>query len=150
MKTLWKPSNASVPSTVLFSVVIPTVCDNDPRKIFGVFPTKVTRDANTDGSAIVGGQGLIIHAVSEQCLRMKSVSHIDAFKQPAHNCSVLIGIRKWLEDDVSRLRTRSGKIQNSRQPHAGPFGNIGPTLLTGVQRYMTFSRQALEVFERKG
>src|SRR6266705_4543342 len=142
------PSNASVPSAAAFSVKVPAVCDDDPRKIFGVFPAEVASKAKTHGGTMVGGQGLTIHAISEQRLGMKSISHIDALPQCAHNCPALIGIREWLEDNVSRLGTCSGKIQYRRQPHAGPFGNIGPTLLAGVQRYMAFGRQAAQIFER--
>src|SRR5262245_13208173 len=129
--------------------MVPPVCDDDSREIFGIFPAHLTSETKAEGSAKVSGQGLTIHAISKQRLRMQSVCHVVGLPQCAHKCPALIGIRKWLEDDVSRLRTSSGKIQHRRQPHAGPFGNIGPTLLAGVQQYMTFRRQALELFERK-
>src|SRR5437879_5394030 len=142
-------SYASVPGAAVFSVMVPAVCDDDSREIFGIFPAHLTPETKAEGSAKVGGQGLTIHAISEQRLRMQSVCHVVGLPQCAHKCPALIGIRKRLEDDVSRLRTRSGKIQHRRQPHARPFGNIGPTLLAGVQQYMAFGRQALELFERK-
>src|SRR5213594_594103 len=142
-------SYASVPGAAAFSVMVPAVCNDDSREIFGIFPAHLTPETKAEGSAKVGGQGLTIHAISEQRLRMESVCHVVGFPQCAHKCPALIGIRKWLEDDVSCLRTRSGKIQHGRQPHAGPFGNVGPALLAGVQQYMTFGRQALELFERK-
>src|SRR5436190_23545187 len=147
--TYRSPSNASVPGAAFFPVKVPAVCDDDSRKIFRVLPAHLTPQAKADGSAKVSGQGVTIHAIREQRLRMKSVSHVDAIPQCTRHCSGLIGIREWLENDVSRLLMRSDKIQHSRQPHAGPLGNIGPTLLAGVQRYMTFGRQSFELFERK-
>src|SRR5437773_250041 len=124
-------SYASVPSTAAFSVMVPAVCHDDSREIFGIFPAHLAPETKAEGSAKVGGQGFTIHAISEQRLRMESVCHVVGFPQCAHKCPALIGIRKRLEDDVSRLRTRSGKIQHGRQPHAGPFGNVGPALLAG-------------------
>src|SRR3989442_15478567 len=141
--------NASVPRAAAFSVMVPAVCDDDSREIFGIFPAHLAPETKAEGSAKVGGQGLAIHAISEQRLRMESVCHVVGLPQCAHKCPALIGIRKWLEEDVSGLRPRSGKTQHRRQPHPGPFGNIGPTLLAGVQQYMTFGRQALDLFERK-
>src|ERR1041385_791023 len=98
---------------------------------------------------MIRGQSFAIHAVGEQRLRMKSVGHVDTLKQCAHNRPALIGILEGLEDDVSRLRTRSDVIQHRCQPYAGPFGDIGPTLFAGMQDDMTFCRQALQFFERK-
>src|SRR5437879_9631318 len=139
------PSNASVPSAAAFSVKVPAVCDDDSRKIFGVFPAEVASETKTHGGTMVGGQGLTIHAISEQRLGMKSISHIDALPQCAHNCPALIGIRVWLEVKVLRIGTYSGKIQYRGQPNTGPFGNIRPTLLTSVQTYMVFSIQPTEL-----
>src|SRR5438309_5007269 len=87
-----EPSNASVPSAAAFSVKVPAVCDDDARKIFGVFPAEVATQAKARGGTVVGGQSLTIHAISEQRLRMKSISHNDALPQCAHNCPALIGI----------------------------------------------------------
>src|SRR5579859_5125327 len=100
-----EPLNASVPSAAAFSVKVPAVCDHDAIKIFGVFPAEVATEAKAHGRTVVGGQSLTIHAISEQRLGMKSISHIDALPQCAHNCPALIGIHKWLEDNVSRLAT---------------------------------------------
>src|SRR2546428_12771902 len=141
-------SYASVPGAAAFSVMVPAVCDDDSREIFGIFPAHLTPETKAEGSAKVGGKGLTIHAISEQRLRMHSVCHVVGLPPWAHKCPALIGIRKWLEDDVSRLRTRSGKIQHRRQPPRGPCGNIGPTPLASVQQSMTFSRQALKLLER--
>src|SRR5438445_13760265 len=114
--------------------MVPAVCDDDSREIFGIFPAHLTPETKAEGSAKVGGQGLTIHAISEQRLRMQSVCHVVGLPQCAHTSPALIGIRKWLEDDVSRLRTRSGTTQHRRQPQAGPFGSIAPYLLAARQR----------------
>src|SRR2546425_9875889 len=127
-------SDASVPGAAALSVMVPAVCDDDSREIFGIFPAHLTPETKAEGSAKVGGQGLTIHAISEQRLRMQSVCHVVGLPQWAHKCPALIGIRKWLEDDVSRLRTRSRKIQHRRQPHPGPFCHIIPAPLPCLQQ----------------
>src|ERR1051326_611687 len=142
-------SNAAVPGATAFTVIVPVVCDDYSRKIFGVFISEMAREAKPDGSAVVGGQGLAIHAVGEQGLRMKSVGHIDAFKQCAHNRPGLVWIFEWLEDNIPCLRARSDEIQHRCQPYAGPFGDIGPTFFTGMHNGMTFCRQTFQFFERK-
>src|SRR5437867_10723014 len=51
-------SYASVPGAAAFSVMVPAVCDDDSREIFGIFPAHLTPETKTEGSAKVGGQGL--------------------------------------------------------------------------------------------
>src|SRR5438132_7470702 len=101
--------------------MVPAVCDDDSREIFGIFPAHLTPETKAEGSAKVGGQGLTIHAISEQRLRMQSVCHVVGFPQCAHKCPALIGIRKWLEDVVSRLLKSLGTIQHSRQTYSYLF-----------------------------
>ena len=94
-------SNASVPSAAALTIIVPAVCDDDSRKILGIFPAEVAREAKADRGAVVGGQGLTIHAIGKQRLRMKGVSHVYAIPQYAYNPPTLIGVREWLEHDVS-------------------------------------------------
>src|SRR5207244_972658 len=42
------PSNASIPGAAAFSVKVPAVCDDDSRKIFGVFPAELTPEPKAD------------------------------------------------------------------------------------------------------
>src|SRR5438105_14218111 len=56
--------------------MVAAVCDDDSREIFGIFPAHLTPETKAEGSAKVGGQGLTIHAISEQRLRMQSVCHV--------------------------------------------------------------------------
>src|SRR5256885_4640277 len=61
--------------------MVPAVCDNDSREIFGIFPAHLAPETKAEGSAKVGGQGFTIHAISEQRLRMESVCHVVGFPQ---------------------------------------------------------------------
>jgi hypothetical protein len=43
---------------------------------------------------------------------------------------------------MSTPRASLDEIQHSGKPHAGPFGDVGPALLAGVQQDVAFRRQA--------
>src|SRR6516165_11162010 len=143
-------SNAAIPGAEALSIKVRLIRDNDFGQIFGVFVAEMAGKPKANGRAVVWRQRLAIHAIGEQRLRMKGVGHINAVPQYAHDSGILILVRERNEPDISRLRAGFDEVQNAGQPDAGPFGNVGPTFLAGVQQYMAFRRQAFQLVERKG
>ncbi len=97
-----KRLNASVPGAAAFKVNL--VRHDDSRKIFSVLVAEVSPEAKANRSAMVGRQCLAIHAIGEERLRMKGVSHVDATNRHTHKACCLTEVCKWFEHDISRLR----------------------------------------------
>src|SRR5580704_18034072 len=124
-------SNAAIPGAEALSVKVFLIRDDDLGKICSVFPAEMARQPKANRSAIVCRQWVTIHAIGKQRLRMKGVSRIDAVPQYAHDAGILIVVRERNEPGVPRLRADLNEVQNLGKPHAGPFGNVGPTFLAG-------------------
>jgi hypothetical protein len=149
LRSCWQ-SNPAVPGTTPFTIHIPSVGNDDFGQIFGILVAQVTGQPQANGRAVVCGQILAIHAVGEQCLRMKGVRHIDGVPQYANDARTLTDVRKRHEGDVSRLRAGFNEIEYVTEAHTDPFGDIGPTFLAHVQQYMAFRRQPFQLVESKG
>ena len=51
----------------------------DPHDVFGLLVAQLPLDPQAKGGTVADGQGLVVHAVSQDRLRVESVHQVDAF-----------------------------------------------------------------------
>src|SRR5713226_745636 len=92
----------------------------DAGDIFDALVPELPGNAKSKGSAEADGKLTAVHAVGNESLRVQRVGHVDAFPPVGLNRTV---------DNISGVGENPRKIQDVRQRHADPFGNVRPALL---------------------
>src|SRR5467141_372995 len=127
--TVQSVSDAGVPGVAIlgidaaeaFAKLFQIVCDRQVRDEFFILVADLPREPHAKRSTVGHRKVAAIHAVTEKCLRMQSIGHIDAvprfaFHRDIHDVSGL-----WLDPD---------KVQDVGERHANPLGDVGPALFT--------------------
>src|ERR1700737_4511030 len=141
-------SDAGVPSVAAlasrrpeaFTKPFQTVCDCEASDEFYVLVADLPREPHAKRSTVGYWKLTAIQAVTEKCLRMQSIGHIDAVPR--------IGFHRDIHD-VSGLWVDPDKMQDVGERHANPLGDVGPALFTREFGDVAARRVALEVSNRK-
>src|SRR5208282_1110580 len=116
------------------------VCDRQASDEFYVLVADLPREPQAKRSTVGHRKVATIHAVTEKCLRMQSIGHIDAVPG--------VGFHRDIHD-VSGLWVDPHEIQDVRERHANPLGDVRPALFTREFGDMAARRVALEVSNRE-
>ena len=127
--TVQGASDAGVPGVAGFSSrraeafakPFQTVCDRQAIDELDVLVADLSRKPHAKWPTVSYGKFIVVHAVTEKCLWMQSIGHIDAVPGVGFHRDV---------DNVSGLRLDSHEVQDVRERHADPLGNIRPTFFT--------------------
>ncbi len=117
-----------------------TVCDRQASDEFYVLVADLPREPHAKRSTVGYWKITAIHAVTEKCLRMQSIGHVDAVP--------CIGFHRDIHD-VSGLGVDPDKMQDVGERHANPLGDVGPAFFTGEFGDVAARRVALEVSNRE-
>src|SRR4051794_36961759 len=80
-----------------------------------------------------------VQPVSEECLRMQGIDHVDAFPE----------VVEREEHDVAGARIDLHEIQHVRQSHAGPLGDERPAFFAGLVGDLRVRGILLQIRERE-
>src|ERR1700683_1161127 len=86
--------------------------------VFHVLITELSRDSESQGTPERDGKFVSVHAVGEERLRVQRVRHVDALPPVSLDRAVY---------NVPHLGQRTYAIQNVRERHPGPFGDVCPS-----------------------
>src|SRR4029077_1314080 len=123
-----------------FTKPFQTVCDRQASDEFYVLVADLPWEPDAKRSTVGYWKLTAIHAVTEKCLRMQSIGHINAvprirFHRDIHDVSGL-----WVDPD---------EMQDVGERHANTLGDVGPALFPREFGDVAARRAVLEVSNRE-
>src|SRR5271169_975809 len=141
-------SDARVPGVASIRVSAPqtlaerfeVVCQSQAIDIFHVLVTELPRDSQAQGAPERYGKFVSVHAVGKERLRVQGVRHVDALPPVRLDRAVY---------NVTRLRQRANTVQDVRERHPSPFGDVSPSFFTADHGDLRTGGEALDLRQRE-
>src|SRR5580693_7108044 len=116
-------ANISVSTAQTLAERFEVVRQSQAIDVFHTFITKLARDSQADGASEGHGKFGAVHAVGEKGLRVQRVCHVDALPPVRLDRAVY---------NVTHLGQGSDTVEDVRELHASPFGDVSPSFFAAV------------------
>src|SRR5215469_3221347 len=119
----------------------------DAVDVFGVFVADLPLDPQPQRRAVGDRQGLAVHHIGQNGLRMHRVEQIDALIVETAVVGGAHHLIYAMEHDVARLRHQLCVLQEMSERHTGPFADRGPAFIAIVHSDLGAGRHRLDLVE---